>query len=390
MKKLTALILTCCLCLFMFAGCGGGNDATTSSTSAESSAAAENTSGEKTVTDVSGNEVTIPTEVDSIVNLWPSYTASLYVLGAGDLVKAQAQNGLVNSWTEFFYPNAANVPALGGTTPNVEEVAKLDPDFVIVHPSSISSGYPDQLKELGIPALDLNLDSYDTMVDSYTVLGEALGGEYQDKTEKLCDMIQEKLSRAEELTADLSDEDKPVVYYITGMNDSLTATAGADSMQQSWVETCGGIFASANLNINQDTSEVTAEEVFAANPDVIFVGNTYQHKLIEELQTMDGWKDLNAVKNGRVYGIPYGCFGWDRYGMESTLLIDYALSCIQPEIAEENGIDHDYLVNEVIDFYKTFNGTEMTTEQAENMLNGLTPDGAIELDETAAQGGGQN
>ncbi len=363
-------------------GCGNNN---TTSAPAESSVTAENTSTEKTITDVSGREVTIPAKVDSIVNLWPSYTASLYVLGAGDLVKAQAQNGLVNAWTKFFYPKAADVPALGGTTPNVEEMANLDPDFVIVHPSSLSSGYPDQLEEVGIPALDLNLDSYETMIDSYTVLGEALGGEYQEKTDTLCQMINEKLDRATKLTADLADEDKPVVYYITGMQDSLTATAGADSMQQSWVETCGGTFATATMNVNQETSEVTAEEVFAVNPDVIFVGNTYQHQIIEELKNTDGWKDLNAVKNGRVYGVPYGCFGWDRYGMESTLLIDYALYCIQPEIAEENGIDHDYLVQEVIDFYKTFNGTEMTTEQAENMLSGLTPDGQDEAELLANQ-----
>ena len=385
MKKITALALTLCLCLFMVAGCGN-NDAATSSSSTETSAASES-STEKTVTDVSGRDVTIPSDVTSIVNLWPSYTASLYVLGAGDLVKAQAQSGLVNSWTEFFYPKAADVPALGGTTPSVEEIAKLDPDFVIVHPSSIASGYADQLAEVGIPALDLSLDSYDSMIDSYTVLGNALGGEYQEKTDKLTTLIKEKLDRANELTADLSDEDKPVVYYITGMSDSLTSTAaGEGTMQQSWVETCGGTYAPAQLEVSENTQEVTAEEVFAINPDVIFVGNTYQHKLVEELKTMDGWKDLNAVKNNRVYTIPYGCFGWDRYGMESTLLIDYALYCLQPEIAEENGIDHDYLVSEVIAFYKTFNGTEMTEEQAENMLNGLTPDGAVELDETAAQG----
>lgn len=385
MKKITALALTLCLCLFMVAGCGN-NDAATSSSSTETSAASES-STEKTVTDVSGRDVTIPSDVTSIVNLWPSYTASLYVLGAGDLVKAQAQSGLVNSWTEFFYPKAADVPALGGTTPSVEEIAKLDPDFVIVHPSSIASGYADQLAEVGIPALDLSLDSYDSMIDSYTVLGSALGGEYQEKTDKLTTLIKEKLDRANELTADLSDEDKPVVYYITGMSDSLTSTAaGEGTMQQSWVETCGGTYAPAQLEVSENTQEVTAEEVFAINPDVIFVGNTYQHKLVEELKTMDGWKDLNAVKNNRVYTIPYGCFGWDRYGMESTLLIDYALYCLQPEIAEENGIDHDYLVSEVIAFYKTFNGTEMTEEQAENMLNGLTPDGAVELDETAAQG----
>lgn len=385
MKKITALALTLCLCLFMVAGCGN-NDAATSSSSTETSAASES-STEKTVTDVSGRDVTIPSDVTSIVNLWPSYTASLYVLGAGDLVKAQAQSGLVNSWTEFFYPKAADVPALGGTTPSVEEIAKLDPDFVIVHPSSIASGYADQLAEVGIPALDLSLDSYDSMIDSYTVLGSALGGEYQDKTDKLTTLIKEKLDRANELTADLSDEDKPVVYYITGMSDSLTSTAaGEGTMQQSWVETCGGTYAPAQLEVSENTQEVTAEEVFAINPDVIFVGNTYQHKLVEDLKTMDGWKDLNAVKNNRVYTIPYGCFGWDRYGMESTLLIDYALYCLQPEIAEENGINHEYLVNEVIAFYKTFNGTEMTEEQAENMLNGLTPDGAVELDETAAQG----
>ena len=385
MKKITALALTLCLCLFMVAGCGN-NDAANSSSSTETSAASES-STEKTVTDVSGREVTIPSDVTSIVNLWPSYTASLYVLGAGDLVKAQAQSGLVNSWTEFFYPKAADVPALGGTTPSVEEIAKLDPDFVIVHPSSIASGYADQLAEVGIPALDLSLDSYDSMIDSYTVLGSALGGEYQEKTDKLTTLIKEKLDRANELTADLSDEDKPVVYYITGMSDSLTSTAaGEGTMQQSWVETCGGTYAPAQLEVSENTQEVTAEEVFAINPDVIFVGNTYQHKLVEELKTMDGWKDLNAVKNNRVYTIPYGCFGWDRYGMESTLLIDYALYCLQPEIAEENGIDHDYIVSEVIAFYKTFNGTEMTEEQAENMLNGLTPDGAVELDETAAQG----
>lgn len=385
MKKITALALTLCLCLFMVAGCGN-NDAATSSSSTETSAASES-STEKTVTDVSGRDVTIPSDVTSIVNLWPSYTASLYVLGAGDLVKAQAQSGLVNSWTEFFYPKAADVPALGGTTPSVEEIAKLDPDFVIVHPSSIASGYADQLAEVGIPALDLSLDSYDSMIDSYTVLGSALGGEYQDKTDKLTTLIKEKLDRANELTADLSDEDKPVVYYITGMSDSLTSTAaGEGTMQQSWVETCGGTYAPAQLEVSENTQEVTAEEVFAINPDVIFVGNTYQHKLVEDLKTMDGWKDLNAVKNNRVYTIPYGCFGWDRYGMESTLLIDYALYCLQPEIAEENGINHEYLVSEVIAFYKTFNGTEMTEEQAENMLNGLTPDGAVELDETAAQG----
>lgn len=384
MKKITALALTLCLCLFMVAGCGN-NDAATSSSSTETSAASES-STEKTVTDVSGRDVTIPSDVTSIVNLWPSYTASLYVLGAGDLVKAQAQSGLVNSWTEFFYPKAADVPGLGGTTPSVEEIAKLDPDFVIVHPGSIASGYADQLAEVGIPALDLSLDSYDSMIDSYTVLGSALGGEYQEKTDKLTTLIKEKLDRANELTADLSDEDKPVVYYMSGINDSLTGTmAGEDTFQESWVEANGGIYAGAQLEVGEKAEEVVAEDVLALNPDVILIGNIYQHQLMEELQNTPGWQDLDAVKNGRVYTIPLGCWGWDRFGAESAMMLDYALYCIQPEIAEENNITRDTLIDEAIDFYKTYNGTELTKEQAGYLLDGLSPTGGDLLEEREGQ-----
>ena len=119
------------------------------------------------------------------------------------------------------------------------------------------------------------------------------------------------------------------------------------------------------------------------------VGETYQNQLIEQLKTTDGWKDLDAVKNGRVYNIPYGCFNWERFGIESDLMIDYALYCIQPDIAKEHGITHDSMVDEIIDFYKTYNGKEMTKEQAENMLSGLTPDGQDEAELQPAQGGGQ-
>lgn len=387
MKKLTALILTCCLCLFMFAGCGGNSDSSATSASTESSAAAESTSsGERTVTDMGGREVTISGEVESIVNLWPSYTTTLYVLGAGDLVTAVGTNSTVNSWTEFFYPRSTEIDALGGTTPNVEEIAAMDPDLVVLHPSSVQAGYDEQLAELGIPALNLNFDSYETMIESLTILGEAVGGDLQDKIEQLTGEISEKLETNRALTADIADEDKPVVYYISGINDSLTATmAGEDTFQESWVEANGGIYAGAQLEVAEDAEEVVAEDVLALNPDVILVGNVYQHQIMDALQNTPGWQDLDAVKNGRVYNIPLGCWGWDRFGAESALMLDYALYCIQPEIAEENGITRDALIDEAIDFYQTYNGTEMTTEQAGYLLDGLSPTGGDLLAENEGQ-----
>lgn len=385
MKKITALVLTLCMCLVMFAGCGG-NDAASSSSSAESSAASESTSGSRTVTDMGGREVTIEGEVNSIVNLWPSYTTTLYVLGAGDLVSAVGTNSTVNSWTKFFYPRSAEIEALGGTTPNVEEIAAMNPDLVVLHPSSVEAGYDEQLDELGIPSLNLNFDSYETMIESLTILGEAIGGDVQKKVTTLTNTISENLETNRDLTADIAEEDKPVVYYMSGINDSLTGTmAGEDTFQESWVEANGGIYAGAQLEVGEKAEEVVAEDVLALNPDVILIGNIYQHQLMDELQNTPGWQDLDAVKNGRVYTIPLGCWGWDRFGAESAMMLDYALYCIQPEIAEENGITRDSLIKKAIAFYKDYNGTELTTEEAGYLLDGKSPTGGDLLAEREGQ-----
>ena len=59
--------------------------------------------------------------------------------------------------------------------------------------------------------------------------------------------------------------------------------------------------------------------------------------------------------------------------------IDYALLCIQPEIAAENGITRESMVQEVQDFYQYYNGTELTDEEAGYMLDGMQPDGTAEV-----------
>lgn len=329
-----------------------------------------------TVTDMSGDEVTITGEVESIVNLWPAGTSSFFVMGAGDLITAMAVNnaGIINSWCKVFYPTAGDIPALGGTTPSIEELIALDPDLVIVHPMTVSDGYAQQVRDAGIPAININFSTYDTMITSYTMLGEALGGEYQEKLDAWCDMIAEKEAATEAITADLSDDDKPVVYYIAGQSDSLTTTMGSNSICADWTRLAGGIYATTLMD-EPTTTEVTAEEIFAIDPDIIIVGGTYQHQLVEELQTTEGWKDLSAVVNGRVYTNPYGAFAWERFGLESYFQMDYALMCIQPELAEENGIDRAALTQEVIDFYEMMNGTVMTEEQVGYMIDGLEPDG---------------
>ncbi|QWT56034.1 ABC transporter substrate-binding protein [Christensenella sp. MSJ-20] len=369
MKRTLALFLTMCLALTLFAGCG----------SAQTNSNETPDDRSVTVTDMSGDSVTIEGEVKSIINLWPAGTSSFFVMGAGDLVKGLAVNstGTMSAWTQYFYPESVNIPALGGTTPSVEELINLEPDLVIIHPSTAKDGFAEQIRKAGIPAININFSDYESMIEAYTILGKVLGGDYEKKLATWCEEVETKLAKSRELTKDIPEDEKPVVYYIAGQGESLVTTMAQNSIMQDWVESNGGIYAAKALNL--DSTEVTAEQIFQLDPDVIIVGGAYQHVLVDQLKNTDGWKDLKAVKNNRVYTNPYACFNWDRFGLESNLQIEYALMAIQPEIAAENGIDREYMVKRIIEFYKQYNGKELTAEEAGYMLDGLKPDGTAEI-----------
>lgn len=341
-----------------------------------------------TVTDMSGDTVTVTGEVKSIINLWPAGTSSFFVMGAGSLVDGLAVNnaGTVNSWSELFYPGASSIPALGGTTPTIETLVSLNPDLVIVHPMTAKTGFADEIRAMGISAININFSDYESMMTAYTFLGEILGGIYEERLESWCEMIIEKEAEISALTAEVTD--RPVVYYIGGQSDSLTTTMGQNSICADWTEIAGGTYLSS-LTSSPTSTELTAEEIFSINPDVIIVGGTWQRRLIEELESTEGWKELKAVKNGRVYGNPYGAFAWDRFGLESYFQMEYALMCIQPEIAEANGINREHMIIEILDFYSLM-GIELTRAQAENMFDVLNPDGSMPVVSLGGPAAGQS
>lgn len=335
--------------------------------------------GIRTVVDKSNKSVTITGEVTKIINLWPAGTGSFYALGAADLLIGTA-TASANEWTSFFYEDASSIPVLGGIDPSVENIANLNPDLVIVHPSNASTLQP-QLEAVGIPAININFSDYDSMKSSYTILATVLGGVFKNKLESWCAQVDEDLAYVRNLTANLADDKKPIVYYIAGQsytNDTqlLTTTfsgSGLTNIMKDWCESAGGKWASSLMNL--ESTSATAEAVFAINPDVIICGGTYQHVSIDRLKKLDGWKNLNAVTNEKIYNDPYVCFNWERFGLEALLQIKYALTVIHPELCVgENAID---MVAEVKGFYEKYAGVILTDTQAQYILDGKTPNGVV-------------
>lgn len=133
----------------------------------------------KQLQDMNGGQVTVTGRVNKIICLWPALASSFFVLGAGDLVKGVSDNSIraMNDWTEYFYPGAHAIPCLRFVVPELEEIIKIAPDLVIIHPWTSGSGFAEEIIDAGIPAVDLYFTDYGAMLPAYTILGKILGGE---------------------------------------------------------------------------------------------------------------------------------------------------------------------------------------------------------------------
>jgi iron complex transport system substrate-binding protein len=319
------------------------------------------TTADRVVVDMSGTNVTIPSEVDSVVNLWPASNAVMLCMGAGDKLVGTTTFTKSLYWAQFVYPEIVDVPI---ATDNAEELLALDPDLIITPQKATA----ETLREAGLPAVYLMFTDYDSMKKAFTILGGILGDEYAEKAAKWSQLVDDNIAEVTAAIGDIPEDEKPVVYYIQGQtNQGLYATFSADSIMNDWVTIGGGVFASKLLNLTGTTA--SAEEVLALNPDVVIIGGPAQHELYDELMSSDEWEDINAVKNGRVYTNPNGLFPWERFGMESALQIKFAASVIHPELYQVD------LVAEVQDFYREFVGIELTKQQAQYMIDGYGPNG---------------
>lgn len=379
---IAVLVLVFSMC-FALVACNNGGD--------DNSEQAFDYSKERSAVDMSGNTVTVSGEIKRIVNLWPAGTSSFIAMGAGDRLVAVAVNGTgtMTSWSQLFYEGATEIPALGGTTPNVEAILNLNPDLVIIHPTTAGSDLHNSLIEAGIPTANINFTNYSEMVKAYTFLGTILGGDYQKKLANWCSEVNTRIENVRALTASVAADDKPLVYYVAGQSNNKTQTMAANSIIKDWVESAGGKFAMAEWTFGDgdlqnkggipDATNPTEEFILSKKDDIdiLMVGGVYQHTLISQIKT--SWSEMAAVENDKVYNNPYACFNWDRFGLESLLQINYAFYRIQPALAASNGITEASIKADIKDFYKTYTGYELTDAQVGYMFQGLTPTGTQEI-----------
>jgi iron complex transport system substrate-binding protein len=325
------------------------------------------------ITDLAGRTIEIPSDVHRVASLVGPGFEKIFLLGAMDKVAMLSSFAKQRPWAKKIIPGISDITAVdSANNPNIEELVNQKVDLVFFW------DYEDPMEKMadvGIPVLvtqqgaantgPQSIDEFKKYIkDEVNVFGDALGPEAKAKADEYNQYFDEKVGKIEKITAAIPESERPHVYYVRGP-DALT-THGKNMYTQWWVTLAGGNLVSSD--IEEGLAQVSIEQVISWNPDIIVMGRVNSTSLI-----MDDpkWKDIIAVKNGKVYTNPEGIMAWD-YSSEGVLLLEYLAKIFYPDKFKD--ID---MLSEIKDYYSKFYNYSLTDDDANRILNHLNPNDPV-------------
>jgi len=336
-----------------------------------------------TITDLIGRTVTVPVNPQRIAAVTgPSYEM-VFMLGAHERI-AMTKSGHTTNYpvallTNPALANYAGVAANPSSTVNIEDYLRRDIDMVIYYDNVLEL---KKFDAVGMPAVVLTLntgllDSLETVmaqtldeyIESSTVavrtLANILGGNAVSKYEKWYEYCKEKMTMLHERTATLTDAQRKTVYWGNTWGENiLSSYALKNRAYEIWL--CGGTLVGP-LAGNGNFPEVTTEQLFTWDPDIILVDNhgNYPQLVIKDMMKDNSrWAPLSAVKNKQIYRIPAGIFFMDK-GTTTALMMLWLSTIVQPELFADINI-----IEEIKYYYREFYEYELSDEYAQKVLEG--------------------
>jgi iron complex transport system substrate-binding protein len=317
------------------------------------------------IIDMSGRKVTIPETISKVVAVSPPGTYLLYAIDPG--VIAGLNFPLWENEKQFTLPGLKKLPVIGGLvgqgrTLNREVLLQVKPDFVLFwtwRQDAINRKFAAVVDELGLPRVCVRLDSIDDYPAALGFLGEVLGK--KERGRQLTRYADDALREAKAIAAQIPAADQVRVYY-AGDQDGL-GTERSASLHAELIPLTGGINVHQGEELDHYGMEkISMEQLLLYDPQVILV----KEKSFYGTVFTDGrWQNLRAVRDKRVYLIPYVPFNWfDRPPSFMRLLgIKWLLHTLHPDLYR---ID---LNAETRAFYKLFLGVDLSRQQAEEILH---------------------
>ncbi len=241
-----------------------------------------------------GKALTLAKPPEHIVSMSPAATEIIYALGA--------EKSLIAVDKQSNFPDAANSFAtkVDAFEPNVEQIAGLKPDLVIMLATD-NSGIVPKLDALNIPVLYENIDTaVKTLEDVWgqiRIIGEVTGT--NDKAVPLISGLEGRVKKVQDAVQGLNQTLTPKVYHEL---DSTFFTASNNT----FIGDLYHVLRAQNIAGNgggQAYPQMTQEAIIAANPKVIILADEEFGVSIDSVKARPGWSAIDAVQNGNIFAI---------------------------------------------------------------------------------------
>jgi iron complex transport system substrate-binding protein len=238
------------------------------------------------VVDEAGRTVRVPTLPLRIVSLAPSLTETVYALGL--------QERLVGDTDFCDYPaDAQKKPKVGGgINPNLEVIASLHPDLVLVVKSFNRLETVRALETLGIPSYSTDPHTVDEIVTSTEKLAGVLGASEAGKT--LATDLNRRLAALREKLAPLAQTKVLFVVWTEPLVSIGKGTFIGDALHKAGADSI--------VDSDHDWPQMNLEEVVRLQPEYLVFAASHSdagtHDF-EALAAKPGWSLLDAIHNRR-------------------------------------------------------------------------------------------
>jgi iron complex transport system substrate-binding protein len=242
-------------------------------------------------TDDSGREVRLARPARRVVSLLPAATGTLFALGAGDRVVGRTRYD--------DEPHLAHLPSVGGgLDPSVEALVALRPDLVLAWEGPGGSPLRQELDALGIPVFGLATRDTAAIYANVRRLGRLTG------RDAAADSVSAAIrARLEAVRASVPPGPRPRVLYVVGIDPPFIA--GTDNFISELIGVAGGDPVPLAAELRGASPQVSREALVRLRPDVVVLPvQAGDDDSLERLRREPGWRDVPAVREGRVATVP--------------------------------------------------------------------------------------
>ena len=369
MKNKLGLFATTAALAAIVAGCNSEDSSTTTNNSSKVVVTAE----ERVIQDQLGRDVTITEDVERVVTggILP-YFSTWYVAtnSTKEIVgmHPNSYNAAENSILADISPDVlkADTSFIQNGEVNVEELMNIQPQLyfeISTVEKSIEKLTEAGISTVAVKAIDAAAAEPLATFNSWLKLTGSITG----TTERVDKFLAEGEAVQSELDATLAhvaDEDKPRALLLYQHSDGTIVVGGANFFGNQWFNATGAIDVAADDVTGR--KEVNMEQIYAWNPDIIYITNfteTQPEDLLENKVDGQDWSQVKAVQEGNVYKIPLGIYRWFPPSGDAPLMLKWMAQKNRPEL-----FDYD-MVEEIQTYYKNFYEYDVTEEQADKILH---------------------